>query len=203
MTDRTPAQKFYDANGYYERQDTEARLGSTFLAWGADFYNARSHCFDGKDPETGAPKRWLHYNSPELEAARRRGDDDFDQACTVDHSDNPKVVGEIEWMRFIHEWGDLAPEGQKYFTHDGLLWITPTGLPTSNNAGSVTYAEAYFNKPPANFKEDPGFSFKLKIAVFLANGQNWARIEVYDPELADLAQRVYANVQASYHPVAV
>lgn len=191
---RTPAQQFYDTHGFYQRQTSESRLDSTYLAWAADMTNSRRHCWDGKDPDNNdAPTRWLDNRSPEY---IHGWDAPTAQVCTVDHSANPKIVGEIEWMRFIHEWRRLAPEGQRYFTDDGQLWICPTGIPMSD--GRVRYAEVYFNRRPKDDKDLPGFSFRPKLALFLANGQHEARIECYDPELADLCQQVWLNVQASY-----
>jgi hypothetical protein len=200
MNDRTPAQQFYDTHGFYQRQDTEARLDSTYLAWAADMHNSRRHCWEGKNPDKNdEPTRWLDTRAPEyIEGQRLHGwdDDESWKICRVDHSANPKVVGNIEWMRFIHEWGALAPEGQRYFTDDGTLWIAPTGQPTSD--GRLLYAECYFNQRPADKEALKSFSFRMKFALFLANGQEYARLECYDPELADLCQQVWLNVQASY-----
>jgi len=194
LEERSPAQQFYDRHGYYERQDKDPRHDSTYLAWAADMTNRRRHCWEGKDPENGdRPTRWLDNRSPEYV---HDYDAPTNQPCTNDHSDDPKIVGEIEWMRFIHEWGRIAPEGQRYFTEDGQLWITPTGLPMSD--GRIRYAEVYFNRRPTDEKLIPGFSFRPKLALFLANAQSEARIECYDPELADLCQQVWLNVQASY-----
>jgi len=200
---RTPAQQFYDRNGFYERQTSEPGHEGTYLAWAADMTNRRRHCWDGKNPDKNdEPTRWLDNRAPEyIEGQRLHGwdDDESWKICRVDHSDDPKIVGEIEWMRFIHEWGRIAPEGQRYFTEDGQLWITPTGLPMSD--GRLRYAEAYFNRRPTDEALLPGFSFRIKIALFLSNGTGEARIECYDETLSNLCQQVWANVQASYEPV--
>lgn len=203
MEQRTPEQAFYDRNGYYERQSDDARHDSTYLAWAQNMTNRRRHCFDGKDPNNNdAPTRWLDMGSDEY---RRRqelhwlDDDESWKICTDDHSDDPKIVGEIEWMRFIHKWGRVAPEGQRYFTEDGQLWICPTGQPMSD--GKLTYAEVYFNRRPTDEKLLPGFAFRPKLALFLANGSNFARIECYDAELFDICVAVWDLVQASYEPV--
>lgn len=203
---RTPAQQFYDKNGFYARQTDEPRHEGTYLAWSQDMTNRRRHCWDGKNPDKNdEPTRWLDNRSAEyIERQRQHRDDDWGadeswKICDIDHSDDPKVVGEIEWMRFIHEWGRIAPTGKRYFTDDGLLWITPTGLPMSN--GQLCYAEAYFNVPPPEHHKDPGFSFRLKIVLFLNNAAGWARIECYDEKLVDLCEQVWGNVQASFEPV--
>lgn len=196
MTERTPAQQFYDVHGYYERQDHDPHHEATYLAWGQDMTNRRRHCFWGIDPDNdNAPTRWLDNQAPEYQHG---WDAPRSQVCDKDHSDDPKIVGEIEWMRFIHEWGRLAPEGQRYFTDDGQLWIAPTGLPMSN--GQLRYAEVYFNRRPTDERLLPGFSFRPKLALFLSNGTSEARIECYDHALYDLCQQVWLNVQASYEP---
>lgn len=199
--ERTPAQVGYDERGYYDRQTVEPRHESTYLAWAADMTNRRAHCRDGRDPKTGEPRRWLDQMAPEYIAYHdaHSWDDGFEPygdwaLCTVDHSDDPKRVGEIEWMRFIHTYGQLAPEGVRYFTDDGVIWIDPVGQVTSE--GRRCYAEVYFNRPAR--RDDPSGRFAPKFALFLANAQDYARMECYDPALTALCQQVWDAVQASY-----
>lgn len=187
MTTRTPEQLFYDRNGFYERQDYNPKHEATYLAWSHDFDNRQRHCWSGKDGSRRLDNRAPEYD-PEL---------GFDQPCTVDH--DPKLSGNIEWLRFIHEFGAIAPEGQRYFTEDGQLWINPVGLPMSD--GRRMYAEAYFNRRPTDESLIPGFSFRLKFCLFLANGQQFARMECYDESLYDLCQKALAAVEASYEQV--
>lgn len=186
MTERTPAQRFYDENGYYERQTTEGGGGPDRepLAWAHNFNNSPRHCNNGRDGT-----RYLDNRAPEYSYDRD------ENICTVDH--DPRLTGTVEWLRFIHEFMALAEPGQRYFGgDDGTLWINPTGVPMSD--GRRRYAEMYFNQRPCDPKDLPAFSFRLKFAHFLANGQQESRIECYDPELVDLCEQALAKVEASY-----
>lgn len=62
--------------------------------WEQTFDNTRRHCWQG------ILGRFLDGAS--------LLDDDANTICTEDHSDNPKVVGTVEWMRFIHTIRDLG-----------------------------------------------------------------------------------------------
>lgn len=206
MIERTPEQRFYDKNGYYERQTHDPHQDGTYLAWAENMTNRRRHCWNGVNPaKNNEPTRWLDHQSVDYIARQRQhrndeyGADESWKICAEDHSSDPKIVGEIEWMRFIHEWGRIAPEGQRYFTDDGQPWICPTGQPMSD--GRLMYAEVYFNLRPTDEAALRGFSFRPKLALFLANGQNFARMECYDEALFDLCLTVWHNVQVSYEPV--
>jgi hypothetical protein len=185
MTERTPEQRFYDTNGYYERQTHDPAHESTYLAWARDFDNSPRHCWESRDGT-----RTLDNRVPEYDHDLTMGEN----ICTVEH--DPRLTGSPEWLRFVREYGALAPEGKRYFTDDGQLWINPTGLPTST--GRLMYAEAYFNQRPHDTRQLPGFSTRLKFAVFIANGEKYARIECYDESLLDLCQQAMLAVEASY-----
>lgn len=130
------------------------------MIWAKDFDNSKRHCWPLND-------------------GTRTLEGHFDKKCLLDHSDNPKVIGKVEWLRFIHAYsGEFnPPEGSKiHFTH---------GLRTSD--GRYAYAEEY-----------PDTDGNLKFRVFLDNENGWARIECYKPEYFEMCDSAYESVVKSY-----
>jgi hypothetical protein len=62
--------------------------------WQHTFDNRKRHCWELKDGTRCLEGSSLLESPP----------------CTTDHSADPKVVGKVEWMRFIHEVGQIMPE---------------------------------------------------------------------------------------------
>lgn len=148
-------------------------------AWARDFDNRRRHCYQGKNPDTGEPRRWLNGK--------------FDQTCTEDH--DPKLTGDVEWLRFIRRFGkddspfhpsdQPGPNDPRYF-----LLNETDGHTTSD--GRRAYSETYLVQKGDSWGLDPVFR------VFLANAEGWARIECYDEELVGRCELALAAVEASY-----
>ena len=137
--------------------------------WGQDFNNEKRHCWYLKDGT-----RYLNGS--------------FEKPCKAYHAD-PKVVGEVEWLRFIHEW--LA-FGKEFVPSDdgGRLFLNSAGTYTTD--GRYAYCEEYYDKDDV-----------LTFRVFLQNDEGWARIECYKPELIEQCNAAYEKVQWSYIAEAV
>jgi hypothetical protein len=69
------------------------------MTWSHTFDNRKRHCWEMAD---GTRKVDVSFNK---------------QYCHQDHTADPKVVGKVEWMRFIHEVQDLFHEGESPFSH--------------------------------------------------------------------------------------
>lgn len=85
--------------------------------WSHEFDSRKRHCWP-------------------LNTGKRVLDGSFTKFCKLDHSDDPKVVGKVEWMRFIHSVGHLMGQNNPF---------TP-----SDNGGCISLAEPsveqYFDK---------------------------------------------------------
>jgi hypothetical protein len=161
-----------------------------------------------EDTRTEAQRHYDAHGYYERQSAEARHDStflawarDMDNTPRAERDVDPKRSGTVEWLRFIHEWLTVAPEGQHYFTEDGQLWIDPVGQLTSD--GRRLYAETYFNRPPDRDDENGrrGFTFRPVFRLFLDNAHSYARLECYSEALTQLCDQVWANVQASYQPL--
>lgn len=182
--------KFQAANGRYPRQTVEPTDRSVYLAWGRDFDNSPRHCFRGIDPDNGnAPTNWMNGTG---------------ERCLLDHASDDKTVGESEWMRFIHEFGQLAKAklGEKGNPFTGTdadgrnytLLIESTGAPVAGGfygEGKVLWCETYLD-----IRKE--YETKIVFRVFIWNERQYARIECYEPELKELCEEADLIVQASY-----
>jgi len=153
----------------------------TTPAWARDFNNERRHCWDGPNG------RWL--DSQESF--------DTDRLCTDEH--DPKLTGQVEWLRFVHEFGTAAkaaaianPFAPDLSTpEEGIFHLlSEQGQATSD--GRITFTEAYLREKGSNWGMEPVFR------VFLANADGWARIECYDHELVGLCEQALGAVERSY-----
>lgn len=161
-------------------------------AWARDFNNQRRHCWPDRD---GA--RMLDQNAAEY----KRGDWE-PQPCTTEH--DPKLTGNVEWLRFIREFGRVAksfgpedtgvpnPFGADDKRH--FLLNEVDGHTTSD--GRRTYCETYLR---SDAQDDADlWGLKVVFRVFLDNEAGWARIECYDEELVGECEQALAKVEESY-----
>jgi hypothetical protein len=116
------------------------------------------------------------------------------EPCTEDH--DPKLIGQVEWLRFIHTFNDITIEQNhdNPFAPGGLTrghyLLNETGAQTSD--GRLTYSETYLRQKGKDWGVESVFR------VFLANEAGWARIECYDEEMVGFCEQALGEVERSY-----
>jgi hypothetical protein len=144
--------------------------------WSRMFDTSPRHCWVGKDDVRYLDKKTY-----------AEGDDGI---CRVDHSGDPKVVGEVEWMRFIHAVPDvLGPEVSNPFASDGMRLLNGSAV---TSEGVVSYAETYLREHTQDWGLD------VVVRVFLNREANWARVELYDVSLVPAFEAAMQKVEETY-----
>ena len=156
------------------------------VVWNKDMYNALPHCMSNTK---GGPRRlWGKWE-----------DDDL---CIEDHSDNPKVVADVEWLRFIrtfiHIWEEKGNhEENNPFTdtygNDDKRLILHSYHDFAVNNHVYPYAEEYWLRKPTSAGE-----FSLIFAVYLDNDNERANVSCFDSDYVNMCGEVYARVKEQY-----
>jgi hypothetical protein len=114
------------------------------------------------------------------------------EPCNEDHSLDPKITGEIEWLRFIHaviakfkpdDWNGEEIEGP----FKKIMYLGREGQVTSD--GIPMYAEVY---------ADDSNKIEPTCKMFLNNADGWARFELYDESYIEVCYQAYEKVQSEY-----
>ena len=152
-------------------------------AWARDFNNQPRHCWVNVHGGRFLDWRVAGYVPGEM------------TECHTDH--DPRLVGNTEWLRFIHAFGAAAidnpfapndqpgPNDPRYY-----LFNEVDGHSTSD--GRHAYCETYLLQQPQSWGADPVFR------VFLANEAGWARIECYDEKMVGACEQALGEVERSY-----
>lgn len=154
-------------------------------AWARDFNNQRRHCWENRD------------GTLTVDVWAKKVSDDLDAPMTCDGNHDPKLIGQVEWLRFVREFGPVAAS----FPHDNpfapredetryALLNEVDGHRTSD--GRHTYSETYLRRSVNDWGVKPVFR------VFLDNEAGWARIECYDEGYVGSCELTLAAVEASY-----
>jgi hypothetical protein len=150
-------------------------------AWARDFNNQRRHCWETLDGARRLEKIDWEADEPK-------------HVCDEDH--DPKLAGQVEWLRFVHEFGALAKEAgvpSPFTSDDGRHFLLNEVDGHRTTDGRVTYAETYLRANPGDV-----WGIKPVFRVFLDNEGGWAAIECYDNDLVGLCEQALAKVEASY-----
>jgi hypothetical protein len=153
-----------------------------------DMQNSRPHCW------------------PNVDGTRRldvMGDPLSDATCTLSHADNPKDIGQVEWMRFIQTFNRVWTElGHGEDTNPFIdTWDNPDKRLTLNpyhtytvNGNTYDYCEEYWIHIPGNTLS----RLKMVFGVYLNNETGLANISCYDGKYEHAAWVAYNLVQKEY-----
>ena len=129
--------------------------------------------------------------------------ENFDKPCALalepDHRSRRMNPG---WLRFIRAFADQLdgdqvnpfgsePDDTTY--HRKLLILESDGHPTSD--GRLTFCESYFTRGEGH---KGVYGWEPALRVFLANDDQWARIECYQDEYVQACEMAMTAVTQSY-----
>jgi len=142
---------------------------SPVVFWSAEFDNSRRHCW------------------PDKEGVNRL-DGDWDTICNGD--DHPAfLIGQVEWMRFIHAVNKIIREQNNIRTNDAdLSEVGGFGSPTL--LGRDMHSE--------DGTHWPAFEIYPDWIVFVDNEIGVVYIELHNEDLCWIADKAYDEVQAEY-----
>ena len=153
-------------------------------AWAANFNNERRHCWP------------LNDGTRRLDNIPWGSDDEEKEKCHESHEDNPKVVGKIEWLRFIHATQDLD-----FLSREDNPFVSDED-DAAEDARKKLQLNAQTYKVPGGdiypYAEEYWMDGKLVFAVYLDNPNEKARIECYDENFVKVCEAAYKKVQESY-----
>jgi len=137
--------------------------------WSHIFDSRKRHCWSMNNGT-----RRLDQSAPEYDTEYWFSETpETENICTTNHYADPRVVGKVEWLRFIHAFHSL-----------GHIWgevkIVPEGEVTAS--GTPAFCEVY-----KDFK------------VFLKHEEGWAIIECYNADYIVDCDTAYNRVIDEYN----
>lgn len=162
----------------------------TSPAWSVKANNESRHCWN-----LGEGKR-RRLNKVEYVDSEGYPLDDPIEWCEFDHTESPKAVGKVEWLRFIHAVQEyLEPRENPFLRYDDNGDEIPNKILRLNHYFyHVPWGEEWYYP----YIEEYWVGSDLKFAIFLDNENSRARIECYDDNLVEVCEKAWKDVQESY-----
>lgn len=152
--------------------------------WDRDMNVQPRHCNPGKDPDTGERVRYI----------------DWQDYCLEDHRADPKVVGTVEFLRFIWEFQKVLRETHSPLTNpfgppdnpDSKVVINRYHTFVVNGLPYSSCEEYWINEP------DSSNEWRLVFGNYFNSRELRNNFSLFDERYIHLAEEAYKRVQKQF-----
>jgi hypothetical protein len=125
-------------------------------------------------------------------------DDNSDGLCHEDHTNDPKVIADIEWLRFIHAFNKIwkdEPTNPFVDSYDNpKKRLVLNHYHDFSVEGHVyPYCEEYWLEKPNSTSKDA-----LIFAIYLDNAGQKANVTCFDSDYVEVCEQAYYQVQLDF-----